>query len=255
MDDFLYNNIIEIPKRNLEKNKDTLILICGDPGNGKSTIASQIGYVLDNTIYNRDCVETTPDGYLKKTLEMYKSSDSKGRVVMNDESRDTGGTNVLKKGVARYWDAIFENRQANLYQILIQSDFFKTPKDIVFHRALFLIYVMEEEDWSNGVFLFFSKKNLIKLWLDGKHAYKLYPHGENFKGRFVSFWAGNPEYLIKKKDSFIDKYTKIEKNKDNELEKRIILSTQINEKIKIDLLNCSRATYYNKKKRLSIASN
>ncbi len=49
LDDTLYNNIKELPKR-IEKDKDVVFLVCGDPGNGKSTMTSQILYtIITNT--------------------------------------------------------------------------------------------------------------------------------------------------------------------------------------------------------------
>lgn len=216
MDDDLYNNLIEVPKR-IKKNKDALILIVGKPGDGKSTIGSQIGYLFNNNIINENCFFSTIDDYIKYQVKIAENKESRGKVIIHDEARETGGLNILNKEVKRFWDIIYENRYLNTYQILIQSDFFRIPRDIIFARALFLIWVVEQEDWSNGVFYFFSRKQMIRLYDEAKRNYNYNPRYWNFQGRFVSFFAGNPNYLKEKNNNFINKFknNKEEKNNNN----------------------------------------
>lgn len=206
MDDNLYNNIIEIKKR-IQKNKDVLFLVGGDPGNGKSTICSQILYVLDPKTVENYSVHSTMESYTQHGVELGRKGISKGRGKMHDEGRETSSINVLKTKVKIFWDSIYENRFLNMYQAIIQSDFWKTPKDVVFNRALFLIWVLEDKKWNNGVYYFYGKEDMKKLYDRGKKFNNRRPIGNSFKGRFIDFWAGHPDYLTRKASSYFDKYS------------------------------------------------
>jgi hypothetical protein len=205
MDDNLHENIIELPKR-IKKDKDTLFLVCGDPGTGKSTIIQQVFYVLDPSITKTRNIHSTVEDYINYAVKLAENKTSKGKATIHDESRETGGMNVIKKRISRFWDFIYENRYLNMYQGLLQSDFWKTPRDIVYSRALFMIWVQEDENWDNGTYLFYSKRNMKKLYNRGKKLGQRSPTGYDFQGRFVKFWAGNPEYLKIKDENFIKKY-------------------------------------------------
>ncbi len=257
IDDNLYNNLIEVPKR-LDKNKDAVILIVGDPGNGKSTIGATIGYLWDNDIINQSCFFSTIEDYKKYQMQLLSNNINKKRVIVHDEARETGGLNVLNKDIRKFWDLIYENRFLNMYQILIQSDFFKIPRDIIFNRALFLIWVIEDQDWSNGIYYFFSKRNLIRLYDEAKRNYNYQPRYFDFKGRFVSFWAGNPNYLNQKESNFIHKYTTTmsnnENNKYKEIVKRILTYQEITRIQKSYLLQMHKVTISRKKKEIVTSS-
>jgi energy-coupling factor transporter ATP-binding protein EcfA2 len=213
IDDDLYNNLIELPKR-IGKNKDCCILIVGDPGNGKSTLTSQLGYILNPNIITQNCFITRVEDFKNYQLNLLKTQNTRGEVIVHDEAREAGSLNLMTKKIKAFWDLIYENRFLNMYQFFIQSDFFRTPRDIIFHRAIFMIWVIEDSaNWNNGIFLFYSKKDMKRLYLRGKMQ-KDYSHSnETFKGRFVSFWAGNPNYLESKENNFIKKYTEKEENK------------------------------------------
>lgn len=227
MDDKLYSNIKELPKR-IEKDKDVLFLVCGSPGNGKSTQANAILYALDNTMFTSKCIHSTVEDYMKYAVDLAEKKQSKGRSNVHDESRETGGTNVIKKRISVFWDFIYENRYLNMYQALLQSDFWKTPKDIIYSRALFMIWCIEDEEWNNGTFLFYSKQAMRKLYDRGKRLGERTPTGYNFQGRFVKFWAGNPDYLNIKNDNFLKKYREIKKEKLMSLKDAQVLAMERN---------------------------
>jgi hypothetical protein len=205
LDDNLYDQIIELPKR-VNRDKDALILVCGDPGNGKSTIVNQILYVLDESLIKTKCIHSTVEDYMDYAMKLTEKKETKGKSNIHDESRETGGSNVINKRIKRFWDFIYENRFLNMYQALLQSDFWKTPRDIVYSRALFMVWVLEDEEWNNGTYLFYSKRAMKKLYERGKRLGERSPTGYDFKGRFVKFWAGNQEYLKIKEDNFTKKY-------------------------------------------------
>ena len=246
IDDNLYNSIIEVPKR-IAKNKDCVALIVGDPGNGKSTLGATIGYVWDNDIINQKCFFSTIKDFKQYQLSLLNKKENRGKVIIHDEARETGGLNVMSKDIRAFWDLIYENRFLNMYQILIQSDFFKIPRDIIFNRALFLLWVVEDQDWSNGIYYFFSKRNMIRLYDEAKRNYNYRPRYYDFSGRFVSFWAADPEYLKQKENNFIQKYKNSNEkniNKYNELLKRIINYDGIKESLKMEILGIKKSRFY-----------
>lgn len=251
IDTQLYENIKEAPKR-INKDKDVVILICGDPGNGKSTLASQIAFMWDNTIIKNSCIHSTMEAFRSYALELGKNQKSRGKANIHDEARETGGMNVLKKKVSRFWDFIYENRFLNMYQILIQSDFWRTPIDIVFNRALFMLWVIEDSDWNNGQYLFYGKKDMRKLYERGKKKKDRKPSGYSFTGRFTKFWAANPEYLKIKEDNFYDKYD--DKDKESKLTIKDVLyfiwqrNSGVRPKDVVNLIKVSETYYFQVKK-------
>lgn len=231
MEKELYENLAELPKR-IQLDKDVLFLVCGDPGNGKSTLTQQILYVVDNDLINRKNIHSTVEDFMKYAVYLAEKKDSKGKSTIHDESRETGSTNILKKRIARFWDFIYENRYLNMYQALLQSDFWKTPKDIIYSRALFMIWVIEDDEWKNGNLLFYSKKSMKRLYDRGKRLGERSPTGYDFRGTFGKFWAGNQDYLKIKHENFLNKYKQSVDEKLMTLKDAQVLAMERNEEFK-----------------------
>jgi hypothetical protein len=254
MDDNLYKNIMPLKKR-IAKDKDVLFLDCGEPGDGKSTIASQILYVLDPTIIERDIVFTKADDYIKESLNLTRLSKTKGKAIMHDEGRETGGTNVLKADIKTFWDFEYENRFLNMVQAIVQTDFFKTPTDVINFRARFMVWVVEDDNWNNGIFYFFGRKDMRSLYFKGKKGFDRTPTGYSFQGRFVDFWAGQKNYREKKKERFVSKYTK---KKESELTLKDVLTFLFarnpghNPRDAIQLLKMDHSYYFQVKKEWEV---
>jgi len=155
---------------------------------------------------NDMCWHSTVEDFMHYGIKLGEAGESKGRPNAHDEARESGSINLLSKRIKSFWDYIYEDRQLNMVQALIQANFWNIPRDIIYHRALFMLWVVEDIDWNNGTFYFFSKRAMKKLYLRGKRTFDLEPHGYDYHGRFVDFWAGHPDYLTIKKTSFIDKY-------------------------------------------------
>lgn len=217
LDDALYENLLPLIGRTKKMDKDNVFLVCGDPGNGKSTIASQVLYVLDPTIVHDMNIFSDTDEYIEYCLQLGKKNVSGNKSAQHDEARDTGGINVNKKKIRRFWNFMYENRFLNMNHALVQSDFFKVPRDVVYHRARFLIFVKEDKKWKNGTYYFFGRYHMKKLYERGKRFKNLEITGHSFKGYFVDFWAGNPDYLNIKAKNFFEKY------KDDEDKKELTL--------------------------------
>jgi hypothetical protein len=150
---------------------------------------------------------------LQYAIELNKKDMSTGRSNMHDEARETGTLNVMQRRIKRFWDFIYENRFLNMYQSLLQADYWKTPRDIVYNRAMFMVWVIEDDDWNNGIYLFYSRKNMKRLYERGKKMHDRAPKGYDFQGKFTKFWAGHPNYLDHKKQNFLNKYVKDETDK------------------------------------------
>lgn len=207
MEKLLYENIRESLRR--LKHKDVLFLCCGDPGNGKSTMGQQCLYVLDPSIIDSECVFDRVEDYQEYIIKMYAAGRSIGKGVMHDEAREAASTRVQEGKIKTFYDHIYENRQAHMIQCLIQSDFWKFPRDIVFNRALFMIWTVEGEQWENGHFYFYSRKKMQALYDRGKRRDgDRSPGKASFRGTFPDFYAGNPNYLEEKKRKFLEKYKK-----------------------------------------------
>lgn len=257
VDDTLLENIKELPKR-CERDKDVVGLIVGDSGTGKSTIASHIGYIFNQEIINQNIYFSKVEDFINYCMKLKESNNSFKQVVIHDEARETGGMNVLNKRIRLFWDFLFENRYLNMFMLLLQSDFFTTPKSIIKGRVSFLIRVREGEGWTNGIYEFYSRPKLKQLYFMGKKLDNEDLVKPDFRGRFVSFFAGNPNYKEEKNNNFLKKYSELDKQINNkyvtkytELENRILNDRFIGLQDKCRLLDCHERTVQRKKKAIS----
>lgn len=248
MDDTLFKQL-DLAKKRIVKNKDNLILVCGDPGNGKSTLGSQVMYVMSPTTKEEMCFHSTVESYqqymirLQDMARQHEKPDNyytKGRAIAHDEARESGSINVLSARIKRFWDFIYENRFLGMNQVLIQANFWNIPRDIIYHRALFMVWVVEDVEWSNGEFYFFSKHAMKRLYQRGKMTKDLEPKGWDFQGRFVDFWAGHPDYLKQKGNNFFEKYKPKEEEEENKINDRQFIMAALDRLMFEDKFNVTR---------------
>ena len=207
MEDKLVENLQALPYR-IQKDKDVLGIIVGSPGEGKSTITTQIAYFLDPTI-TCDTIKYAYEDYLKYSIGLFDKGQSKGKSVIHDEGKEAlSAVSVLSKRTKKFMDFLYENRQMNMYQYILTGDFFDIPKSIVMQRALFMIWVHEEGEFENGHFKFFNRTDMRKLYIYGKKERNMESSGYSFRGTFSKFYTVDEDKYrqLKKSHLRVERY-------------------------------------------------
>lgn len=182
------------------KDKDRVFIIDGGEGTGKSQMGiHQLGgYIASQlkTHYQLDNICMTPEEFKKRIM-----SANKNEVVIFDEGhRGFGSISVLSEINKILTDLMMEMRQKNLCVIIIMPTFFMLNKYVALFRASGLFHIYERKG-NRGFWVFYNKKNKLKLYLKGKRDLNYNCiHYPRFRGRFYNQWCINEEEYRKKKE-------------------------------------------------------
>lgn len=196
-DGWLKKTLDEIKEGRLGQDNDCLIIVDGEVGCGKSTIAQQMAYYLDPT-FNLDRVCFEVDDFMEK---MYHAK--KKQAVIFDEA--TGGLNIkrtMSSMVVNLVQFLTEARGLNLFIILVLPSIFDLDKSVAVQRATCLVHVGLNCNGKRGYYRFFGKQkknNLLNN--DNCRKTRMYKVSNTFNGRFVGGYIVDEEkYRQKKRD-------------------------------------------------------
>lgn len=207
MEKELYENIILLKAR-IEKDKDVAAAFVGSPGEGKSTLAQQVLYVLDPNI-SIDSIKYSSEDYIKSCIDLFKKNKSKGVGRIHDEVKEVlSALTQMKQKTRMFMNFLYENRQMNMLHFLLTGDFFDLPKSIVMQRLMFVIAVHEEGKFDNGYFKFFNRPDLRRLYLRGKKERNMRASRYTLRGTFPKFYAvDETQYRsLKRKHLILERY-------------------------------------------------
>ena len=223
MEDSLFKNIMPLKKR-IDKDKDVVGLCSGVPGVGKSTLIQQIAYPLDPHL-NINSIKYSARDVIKYSLSLFNAGKSIGRTYIHDEAKEVASaTKQMSKKTKKFMDFIYENRQMNMYQWLLNGDFFDIPKQIVMERAMFMVYVHEAGEFQNGFFKFYNRADMKALYLKGKEKRDMKASKYTFRGRFPKFYTVDEEqYRELKRKHLLDFSRYIDDTSTKDLNKADVL--------------------------------
>jgi len=178
----------------IEKDEDCVIAIDGSEGCGKSTLAFQIGKLIDPTL-NLKRVVFNAEEFREAILNA-----KKGQVVIYDEAhRGMGSSRALSEINNILKDLMMEMGQKNLLVIVILPTFFLLEKYVALFRARGLFHVYERKK-KRGNWVYFNEQRKQQLYMKGKKEFNYncmkYP---KFRGRWLNQYPINEEEYRKKK--------------------------------------------------------
>lgn len=219
--DGAYINVILAPNldvlaKKIVKDMHFLGIITGHDavGNGKSTLATQVGAYLtakinelhgiNNTFTNKNVAFKGRD-LAKTSLALPKYS-----VVMLDEGDDL--TMPTMSELQRQIRTFFRKcRQLNQILLLIIPSFFELPKFYALSRSHFLIDVKFGDEFARGHFDFYSARKKKLLYIKGKKEWNYDVISADFNGGFTKGYTFFPnikdetsEYLRRKYEDTIE---------------------------------------------------
>lgn len=259
MENDFNENIITL-KHRIKQDKDALGVFVGSPGEGKSTIAQQVAFILDPTI-TVDNIKYSYEDYQDHIAKLFHKSTppgkySKGKCIIHDEARESlSGLSVLTKRTRAFMDHLYTNRQANMFQFILTGDFFDLPKSIAMQRCLFMVWVFEEGKFQNGYFKFYNRPDLKRLYNKGKKDRNMLASKHTLRGRFPKFYTVDEDEYRKLKSLDIKPSTK---KKDKKLTKSELIKgiLDINPQAEMtdvcNVINCNHGLFYSIRKAVKV---
>jgi len=201
---FLKSNLDLITKR-VNINYDGILYVAGYEGDGKTTLASQICYYLDNS-FNLDRVVFTA----KQFSEAINEAKPKTSILF-DESYMTFNTGSrMTKETREVKSLLTMIRKKQLYIIIVAPTVFDIDYYIICFRSLALINVYAK-GLQRGFFAFYNREQKEKLYIKGKKTHDMKVAKPNFLGNFTKWNILDSKKYEKKKDDAIKKVIKGEK--------------------------------------------
>lgn len=195
--------------------KDSLLLLEGSEGEGKTTFSIGIGYyVADKTGREFGAKNVFFDA--NKMIEFAKSTTN--QIIIWDEpafqALNTDWASQVVKNITRLLMTARKNRHFFIFNL---TKFYKFNEYIVVDRPMGLIHVYSRKNIESGRFVYIRRNNLEALWRDyrvsKKRNYKIYC-SKKIRGSFPDIL--NPEYEFNVLEDFdIDYY---EKEKDEAIQ-------------------------------------
>ena len=216
MDGFLKQNL-DLLIEAVNKNWDGILYLSGYEGDGKSTLASQLGYYFDKTI-NLDRVVFTSRQFLEACLNAKPK-----QCIIFDESYLTFSNRSLFNEMTRILISMLTMiRKKQLFVIIVSPTFFDIVKYIAIHRARALIFVYAK-GLERGYFAFYNRLRKQELYVKGRRDNNMYVVNPNFKGRFTKWFPFSVKDYDAKKESAIQELTSmINKTKEVKPEEKLI---------------------------------
>ena len=176
------------------KDWDWVTLIDGVEGGGKSVIAQQCAYEVDNTI-DLDRITFTPEEFKKAILnaKQYES-------VIYDEAYTGLSSRATMSDINKTLVSMLaEIRQKNLFVFIVMPTFFDLDRYAAIWRSRGLIHVYTDKGYGRGYFGYYNKDRKKNLYILGKKFYDYKKPKPNFRGRFVNqYVVDEQEYRLKK---------------------------------------------------------
>lgn len=192
LDGYLKDNL-DIAKKIILKDWDMLFVIDGMEGSGKSVLAQQCAFYLDNTLeISRICF--TPDEFRKAILKAERY-----QAVIYDEAYGGMNSRASMSIINRTLVAMLAQiRQKNLFVFIVQPCFFELDKYVAVWRSRALLHVYTGDQFERGFFSFYNSEKKKTLYLMGKKLYQ-YLEKPNFRGRFTKDYVVDDKMYREKK--------------------------------------------------------
>lgn len=168
--------------------RDNVLLIDGDEGDGKSTMAAGVAYyvhyqtkrtlTLDNLFFNLDELMTF-------------AINTKEQIIIWDEGALGGlAGDWWSKNQKKFLRLLMVARKRRHFFIICIPKFFKLNEYLVLDRSIGLIHVYAKNQIHQGRFVYFNKITKEKLYYDWRRSrYRNYRKHYNFHGGFPNVFA------------------------------------------------------------------
>lgn len=188
-------------------NTSVVIVVDGRSGMGKTTLANQIGIILDPN-FDLPKLYYDPETFLDGL-----ATAKKGDVFLFDEAMLISSRSALTEINRMIVQAMSMIRSKNIYVIFCVNSIFDLDKNLAISRADILLHVYGESLIDRGRFAaFFRAKDgldrLKQLYLKGKKLYEYTEPKANFIGSFTKNFVVDEQEYEKRKQEGINRFLK-----------------------------------------------
>lgn len=214
MDGFLHEQLTKkVYPSVYKKDFDSLHIVDGIEGAGKSVFAFQIAKVLDKN-FNIDNVALSADQFKYKV----RNSEKYRCIVFDEAFRGLSSRAALSEVNQALINLMMEMRQKNLFILLVMPSLFMLDKYAVLHRAKGLFHVKLRKG-QRGFWDYYNKHKMKMLYFKGKKYYEYNVEKRFAFGKFRDIYTINEsKYRKMKHDMFKDekigKYNKFKSQRD-----------------------------------------
>jgi len=229
MDEHLVEKLNLCAKRCMKKDMDSLLIVDGDEGLGKTTISSAAAYYVKSI---------TNMGFNTKSLffdvdEMIDfAAKTEKQIIIWDEAALSGlSMEWYNKSQVKLIKFLMVSRKKNHFYFFNIPKIFRLKDYLAIERSLGLIHVYSPDELRRGNFAYFRKDPKERLYHEwGRLKFKHYKKHYDFRGKFID----NLNKIVKMQD--YDKMkdnmiAKIGKEKQKTPSKRDIKFTMTKQKI------------------------
>lgn len=180
---WLHENLLEIQKL-LNKDFDTLIIVDGEVGSGKSVLAMQICSFIDPS-FDVGKIAFSGEEFRKIVINAQP-----GTAVLFDEAMSgLHSRSAMQKENKLIVRMLAEVRQKNLFFVLCLPSFFDLDRSVAVYRSKALIHCYTRGS-KRGQFLFYGPSKKKDLYIKGKKYYDYsvthsWPRPGDFTGEYV----------------------------------------------------------------------
>lgn len=193
MDNKLKKQLDKVKKRVTKKDMDSVFIIDGGEGAGKSVFAGQIGKYLDPNM-SLDSICMNPLEFMHAV-----NNSKKGSVIIYDEAYSGLSSRTALSEINHLLVSMMtEMRQKNLFVIIVLPSIFLLDKYVALWRSICLFHVYMKRG-NRGYWLCFVRKKKKVLYLKGKKDYDYNVIRSRFRGRFTERYVIDEEAYRSKK--------------------------------------------------------
>lgn len=197
MDGYLKSNLDDL-KEDVLRDFDAFLIVDGRERFGKSTLAMQVAFYLDNTFcLARVCFT------IEQFVEAVNNAEKYTAIVFDEAYGYLNSRQAISKFNKTLIKIFAEMGSKNLFIIICIPNFFELDKYPAIHRSTSLLHVYERANYKAkfGAYNFNTK---VKLYSLGKKFYDFRKVAPNFTGDFTKFFPiDKEEYEKKKRESVL----------------------------------------------------
>jgi hypothetical protein len=182
-------------KKDVHQDNDSVIIIDGREGVGKSCCAFAIGWYLSEGKLTLNDICTTP----KEFKERVENAEKFSVVIFDEAYLGLASTDAMQSYNKLLKKMLVICRQRNLHLILVLPSFFDLNKYCVLHRSDLFIHCFKHRG-QRGHFAFYDSRKTQVLYIKGKKFYSYFGVKPNFNGRFTKFYPVNEQDYRDKKE-------------------------------------------------------
>lgn len=199
MEQQLSNDLDKIIEAISNQQRDYVLLVDGNEGDGKSTLAQQVACKVDNSF----CVERmcfSP----REFVEAVNKAEKNHAIVFDESFHGLSSRAAMSMDNKLIVNTLMRVRAKCLFIILVIPTVFMLDKYATLWRAKGLINVRSDIYGKRGYFLLFNQKALRLLYEKGKKTFSYKVPKATYVGRFYGKWViDKKKYDIKKNSNLI----------------------------------------------------